>query len=178
MTLTVETGTGNPAADSYCSVAAADAYHLGLGNTAWAVLTNDAKEVALRRAAAYMLQAYRERWDGYRKTIAQALDWPRTEVQRRDAPVAYGSSRGYMLTYYPDDAVPTIVVNAAAELALRSLTQPLLPDQERKVQSESVGPIAVSYEPGSQQLVRFTAVDAMLAPVLAYSASMATVRRA
>lgn len=178
MALVVETGACDPAAESYCSVDAADSYHAKLGNTAWAALTIEAKEIALRKATNFMLQRYREKWDGYRRTVAQALDWPRTEVRRRDAPTTYGSVRGFMLTYYSIYEVPAIVIQACAELALRSVTQELLPDLTRKVQSESVAGLSVVYAQDSSQLVKFTAIDALLNPVLRFSGSAATIRRA
>jgi len=178
MALIVEVGNCDPAAESYCSVDAADLYHANLGNAAWALLSISQKEVALRKATNYMLQRYREKWDGYRRTVAQALDWPRTEVRRRDAPTTYGSVRGFMLTYYSIYEVPAIVIQACAELALRSTTQDLLPDLTRKTRSESVGSLSVVYADDSSQLVKFTAIDSLLNPVLRYSGSAATIRRA
>jgi hypothetical protein len=50
MTLTTETGAGLPNADSYASLAAADARCASLGVTAWAALAESAKEIALRTA--------------------------------------------------------------------------------------------------------------------------------
>ena len=42
----------------------------------------------------------------------------------------------------------------------------LAPDIEPQTTSESVGPISVSYAPGSRQTVRYQAVDKMLSVLL------------
>lgn len=169
MSLVVETGTGSSTAESYISVADADTYHAAYGNTAWAVLTTANKEIALRKAAAYMVQAYRERWDGFRISTTQALDWPRSLVRIKDA---------VAVAYYDNASVPTVVANVCADLALRSLTVTLLPDLDRKVVSESIGPISVQYDAGSSQLVRYAAVDALLAPMLKLGSSAFSLIRA
>ncbi len=59
--LIVETGAGLPNADALMSVAFADTYHQGFGNTSW---TGDeaAKEGAIRRATAFMSNSYS--WQG------------------------------------------------------------------------------------------------------------------
>jgi len=176
MALITETGTGNVYAESYCSVEQANTHHTNFGNSDWNALSTVAKEIALRKATKYMLQTYRERWAGYRLTAGQALDWPRTEVVRRDAPTTYGSSNGFMLTYYPDDSVPNEVVTACAEFALRSLSADLLADLDPVVASESVGPITVSYFPGASRIKKYTAIDRLLQPFLSGSNSLKVVR--
>lgn len=166
MSLVTENGSGLPNAESYCSVASADAYHAAMGNDDWLSMTESEKEVALRKATAYMGQFYRESWDGFRSTLDQALDWPRSSVRRRDAPSAYGVRTGFVASYYPNDSVPSIVVAACAMLALTSTTMELLPNLEPAVSAESIGPISVRYADGGSQLTRFTAVDMLLSPVL------------
>lgn len=156
MALTTEDGTGLANAESLCAVAAADAYHAARGNAAWASLTTDAKEQALRRATDYMQQTYRLMWAGDRRFIGQALDWPRVEVPRRDFD-----------DYYPDDEVPAEVQRACAELAYRGRAgADLLADAGRKVVEQTVGPITTKYAQGSPSAKRYAAVDALLAPFL------------
>lgn len=180
MTLIVETGTGDPAAESYCSVADADAYHLSFGNTAWAALAVGDKEVALRKATAYIDQTYVDRWDGYLVTNTQALNWPRTQVRRRNAPTTYGSTTGFMVSYWPYNSVPVAVLRACAGLAFRTGTTgaELAPDQERKTVLERIGPIITHYEDGSSQLTRYTAIERMLGPLLKGGAYNFNVSRA
>lgn len=178
MTLVAEDGTARSDADAYCDTAFADAYHSDRSNTAWAALTTGQKEVALRKATDYMGAAYTDRWAGYRRTLTQALDWPRQSVPRRDSPVAYQGSMGFMQAYYDPETIPFRIKQACAELALRSLSQELLPDTDPPVSSESVGPISVSYQAGASQLVRFNQVDYLLQPLLRSSSFVGRAARA
>ena len=57
MTLIVEDGTGKSDAESFASVASADAQMTALGITIWTSLVTEEKEQALRRATQYMEQA-------------------------------------------------------------------------------------------------------------------------
>lgn len=61
MTLVVEDGSIVSGAESYASVAQADAYFAARGITIWSPLLDAEKEQALRRATDYMVQTYRQR---------------------------------------------------------------------------------------------------------------------
>ncbi len=163
MTLVVEDGSGKANAESYISVADADARHTALGNSAWTGDTT-AKEAALRRATAYMEQAYRSRWTGERMTAAQALSWPRWGV----------CVEGFIVD---SDAVPNEVAHACADLALRSLENDLAADLTRGVLREKVGPIETEYDAASPQATRFRAVEMALEPFFKASSSMASLVR-
>lgn len=176
--LNVETGAASPDAESYASVADANAYLLARGFEAWGRLSIENREMALRRATDFMSQLYGERWGGYRRTFDQALDWPRAEVQRRDAPTVYGSVSGYGGNYYPSDAVPVGVVNACALLAAKSTEGDLMPDLDPAVAAESIGGVSVSYAPGASRLPRYPAVDNMLSPYLRSGGGMVRLMRA
>lgn len=140
MALIVEDGSGLPDAEAYISVADADAYHHARGNVAWAALTTEAKEAALRLGADYMGAVYGPKWCGKRLTDTQALDWPRTGRE----------------------GVPEAVRRANAELAVRASAGPLLADQGPAVKQETVGPLSVTYADGARQSTRYAAVDAAL----------------
>lgn len=164
MALIVETGTGDTAADSFCSVADATAYHAAMGNTAWAALASDTvREQLLRRATVFMEGLYRDRYAGFRKSTTQALCWPRSLVPMKDAPI---SVSGHFFSYYDNSSVPVAVKNACAELALRAATNDLLADQKRAKLSVNVGGIATTYDRFSPQTVQYKAIDAMLRPYL------------
>jgi len=166
MSLIVEDGTGLPNAESYISVADADARQASLGNDLWATLTTAEKEEALRRATIYMLQAYRQRWTGYRAKIVpmQALDWPRYGVEVDHFPVHF-------------DIVPADIANACADLAFKAAAGDLAPDLSQGVIREKVGPIETEYNRGSPQFVRFRSIDMMLAPYLTGGSSRAVLVR-
>lgn len=164
MALVVENGTGLSTAESYISVAAADARHTALGNTAWTG-ADSVKEAALRKATEYMEQAYRTRWTGQRIARLQALSWPRYSV------VVDGYS-------VDSDSVPSVVANACADLALKALAAGLNADLERAVVRKKIGPIETEYDRASPQSKRYRAIDMALAPYLKGSSAMATLVRA
>lgn len=164
MSLVVETGAGLSTAESYVSVADADAYHALRGNTTWADLDDlEQKEPALRRATDYMLQIYRSRWKGVRMQATQALDWPRSGVYVE--PFMHGAVGEYPYLI-ADDVVPTDVARACAKLALKAVTIDLAPDLDRMTLREKVGPLEVEYAPNQPQYVRYREIDGMLAPYL------------
>jgi hypothetical protein len=165
MTIIVEDGSGLANAETYCTVAEADAYHTLRGNATWADLDLDVKEALLRKAADYMLQAYRLRWQGYRVKTTQALDWPRQGVSLPDN-FAYGYS------YLSSTVVPVEVKNACAVLAWKSNSLTLNPDSDRVTSSESVGPVSVTYDLSSPSAPIFNEVDAILSIYIAGGGGM------
>lgn len=149
MTLVVEDGTGRADAESYASVAQADAYHAGRGNTQWGVLTGERKEQLLRAATDYMA-VYAASWSGARQFGTQALDWPRDGAEAFGYDVAPGT-------------VPAHVVNACAVLALKAASGPLMPDPSQAKKRQRVGPLEVEYQDYSSASRRYASVDCMLA---------------
>lgn len=163
MALETETGTGSATAESYCSVADADAHHTAFGNAGWTG-TDAVKEAALRNATAYMEQAYRSAWKGTKLYKAQALSWPR-----------YGATvDGWDID---STVVPADVKIACADLALRALTDTLNADQTRAVIREKVGPLETEYSAFSSQSTRYTAIDMALAPYLRGGGGVARLSR-
>ncbi len=152
MALIVESGSGSATAESYISVADADARQTAFGNDAWTGATA-VKEAALRRSTAFIEQRYRSRWKGTKLLRDQALSWPR-----------YGA----MVDGYDVDStiVPPEIANACADLAVKALTETLNSDQERGVVREKVGPLETEYDPYSSQAKRYPAIDQMVAPYL------------
>ncbi len=166
MALIVEDGTGLAGAESYCSVAYALDYHTKRGNTKWlALTTEEAKERSLRKATDYMRGFYGDRWAGQRLTSTQSLDWPRYGVVVDGYPVLYNS-------------IPLDVMNACAELALRSLSGDLASDQGPLATSKTVGPLSITYAAGTSQDKRYTAIDNMLGRLLSSGNSMIRLVRA
>lgn len=153
MALIVEDGTGMSTAESFASVAAADTRLAALGNTNWADLTTTEKEQALRRATAYMEQAYRQNWQGTRVNSTQALSWPRS----------WATVDGYAVAA---DSVPAVIANACIDLAFMAAAGDLNPNLERAVIRKKLGPLETEYSPHSPQQVRYRAIDMMLAPYL------------
>lgn len=168
MALIVEDGTGMDDAESYISVADADAYFAARGYTNWATMSEAEKEQALRRGTDFMVQAYRLRWKGTRVSAEQALDWPRNWVEFED--YAYVTMNGAQVIggflYYPSNEVPEEVKRACAEMAFRAAAGDLAPDLGRRTIREKVDVLEVQYDPNSPQYVIYRAIDNMLAPFL------------
>lgn len=168
----VEDGTIVANADSYVTVAEADAYLAARGmDTAWALLSNTVKESLLVRAVDYMQAAYRARWKGHRSWDTQSLDWPRQGVLMTDMPI------GQQIQY---NTIPRELKAGQIELALRQMADqatPLMRDLERGVVSEGVGPLSVTYDTNSPQQVRYAQVENLLAPLMHSSGSMVRLGR-
>lgn len=163
MTLTVETGTGSSASEAYASVSQADTRLAALGMATWAALSTAEKEQALRRATAYMEQAYADRWRGTRLLRDQALSWPRYGVE------AYGH-------YYDSTSVPAVIVTACIDLALKAATSDLNPDLTRTTIREKVGPIETEYAPNAPEATRYRSIDQALAPFFKGGGAVALIR--
>lgn len=155
MALIVEDGTIVTGAESYATVAFADAYFASRGVAAWAAIAStELKEIALRKATDYMTAVYRDMWAGSRVNEVQELDWPRENVYRDR----------YVLVL--NTVVPVEVQRACCEFALRTTTGDLITDQVASVLREKVGPIEVEYAGGQSTQVSFAYVNNMLAPYL------------
>lgn len=156
MALITETGAGLADAESYASVAAADARCIAFGVTAWAALSEGEKEIALRNATRFMLANYRGRCSGRRVYQAQALDWPRYDV----------TVDGWAL---PSNTVPPEIVNACIDLAARAGGgENLMPDLDigsNVVKRDKTGPLETEYfQNTTDSRERFVAVDSALSP--------------
>jgi hypothetical protein len=165
--LTIETGAGLPDAESYASVAQADAYHAKRGTAAWAALDESEKESLLIKSTEYMVGQYRARWKGRRRTATQALDWPRYDVELDDVDSCLAW-----------DIVPVEVINACAILALQAKGGELAPALKRTVKEKVIGPIKTVYADGAPEAVRYRAVDQLLKPYLCGSSLSGRLERA
>lgn len=155
MTIEVEDGTGKTNAVSYVSAADATAYFAARGVTEWTEdLDEAAKEPALVRATAALDNWLKGQWYGKKKTQAQALAWPRTDVVDAED---FG---------VPDDEVPAAVVNACCEIALiESRGTPFLQQSvgaNEYVTSETVGPVSQSFSNAAPTITYYPHIEAML----------------
>lgn len=174
MALIVETGAGLANAESYASVVEADTRLAAFGFTAWAGLATSAKETALRLATDFMVNSYRTRWKGFRTNSAQALDWPRYEVERVDALASgYGGA-----SYYDSASVPAEIKAACIDLAYKT-TQgvELAPDIDQAQKRVKVGPIEVEYDTTGNQTTVFRAIESKLRPFFNIGGAMARLVR-
>jgi len=169
MALVVETGSGMANAESYASVAEADAYHVAHSASAvWSAALTADKERCLRLATQYLDIRYGLRWVGLRANLAQALDWPRSSARDVDSSILGGISdcEGFVL---PSTQIPPAVKAATAEAALRFLSgQDLLTDLSNpagvRESSVNVGPVTettVYFQPNGPTAV-YQVIDGLL----------------
>ena len=151
MALVVEDGTGKTNSESYASVADADAYFVGrTGATAWAAAADTAaKEKALRDATDYLEEKYNMRWLGRRTRQTQALSWPRAYLHTYD---------GFAIN---STEMPEKIKRACMEVAVRALTEDVLPD----------------ITPGTNDILEETASVGSLSKRTRYSGTKSTLKR-
>lgn len=179
MALIVEDGTGLPNSEAFCSVAFADTHHANRGMTNWATLSVPEKEQAIRRAADYMQQTYRMRWNGYRTSDSQAMDFPRIDMPRESSGRSYfgnlGSVGSYQ-SYYPSNIVPVEVQQANADLALKAAAGELLADIGQLVKEKQIGPLRTVFQDNSRPVKRYLAIDRLLAPFMCSANTLKVMR--
>jgi len=160
MALVVENGTGLSNANSYVSIAEADAYFVDTDPT-WGLLTDPSKTTHLIKATRFIDGRYRTRFAGVRlRGRTQVLEWPRSGVQD--------------IQGYPLQGVPIEIKNATCESALRDIIGDLIPDVDRggMERAVTVGPIKIEYEPGAPGSKTYEVIDNMLSGIMNVSASV------
>ncbi len=118
MAIVVEDGTGRADAESYASIADADARHVKFGDMPnWAAESDvTLREQALREATQFLESEYRGRLPGYRASKEQALHFPAFSAFDAD---------GYLLD---SSDVPAAMVQATCALSDRAIAGTLRPD--------------------------------------------------
>lgn len=153
---------GSASANSYISIAEADAYFATSYNRpSWVGATVANKEIVLIEST--RLLDFLVIWRGYKKTQEQSLNWPRTHVVDGDAP----STSNYQLydsisssySYFDDSKIPTEVKQATCELGYSLLSSGGFQSEENDLTSVKVGPISVDFSAsistnGLPQIVR------------------------
>jgi len=165
MAITVEDGTGLAAANSYVSLAEADAYFSDRENAAWDGADDDAKAAALVRGTAALDGMYGGRWPGARYTDLQGLDWPRSGAWDRDG--------------YPLAGLPRKIKDAACEAALIELGSAgaLSKKSDTGLAELTVGPITKKWLSGSGAAqTAYPAIKQALARIVRGGGSMTMTR--
>lgn len=143
MVFVVEDGTGLADANSYVSVAEADAYHSARANTAWSG-DDTVKQAALIRATDYLEQKYAGRWKGCVLNEAQSLSFPRDV-----------------------EGVPAKLKQAVCLLALEGIAgADLNPTQGRAVKREKVDVVEVEYMDHAKDGESRPAIDGLVSGFL------------
>ena len=154
-TFVVETGTGSTTANSYCSVATADAYHAQQGNpSTWSSATQAQKEDWLRQATLAVDLRWGSRYPGPSTSAEQALRWPlRGGIDKA----------GYSIS---SDEIPIELQHAVAFLAMRigagdTVLPQSLDDADIQSRSISVGGVSksVTYLGAKPAITEYPAVE-------------------
>ena len=138
--------------DSYLDLMEADAYWANRNNRTWEIANPADKEKALRAATQYLDATYQ--WIGELADPTQRLGWPRSWAYDGEGRLLQG--------------VPVKVRQAASELALAALEDPLLAVESRggDVRREKVGVLEVEYFDGAPGGRSFPLVDRLLADLV------------
>lgn len=168
----MEDGSGVAGANSYVSIADADAFHEARGNSDWTDVSSSpdqGKAAALIRGTAYIDAKYRARFPGSRTNGRdQTLEWPRT-----DACDAEGEE-------ISSDEIPQEIKDAVCEAALRELSEAgsLMPDVdagglEKRIKAGSVEIERFANGPAAPS---FSIIDGILSGILKGTGSIYTAR--
>lgn len=168
MSLDIDASAGGAAANSFVSVADADAYlETRLNADAWnAPASDDDKSRALQEATRELNAL---QWDGgtngRRTSSSQALAWPRTYAENPDA--AWNATT----CYFDSTAVPQWLKDATCELALEFLRAGTADiannNRDAAIIEETVGPLTTRWanqaSNGVEGLKRFRSVWRLIA---------------
>lgn len=161
MSLIVEDGTMPKGANSYASLAEADAYHAVRLTESWmGEVTGAQKEAALIRASDWLNTLL---WKGERIDPLWTMAWPRAGV-----PLSKRDINGVM-QFVPHNVVPVAVQRACIELAALIFAgeNPLEPvERGGRVASETVGPISTSYFNDAPSQTLYPAVSGLIGAFL------------
>lgn len=188
MPVSIVATPGASNANSYVTIAEADAYMAGrLNASAWTTADTDTRSRALIEAQRNLTPLL---WVGSRVTDTQALAWPRAYAPNPDAPAPVSTTgRENLLprfiVYYGDTVVPQRVKDAQVELALEFLksgTADLaVVDGSFNITREKVDVLEVEYSDPSLRavgLAKYTRVMSLVTPLFVNSGSGLSVVRA
>ena len=143
--------------DTYATRDFVDEYHASLGNTEWAAVEDDQRDIYIRRATLYLDRSYR--YVGRRAAQFQPLSWPRTLATDLD---------GYAVA---TDDTPLRIKRATAIVAdqyrLGISLDPVITNDDSAIEEIKVDVLEVKYRTEDRQktsLVTLPLVDDLVYP--------------
>lgn len=137
--MAVDATVGGANADTYATVAEADAYHAArLHATSWSGATTPTKEAALKEACRLLDAAFP--WTGAAVASTQALCWPRSGMSDRN---------GFAIA---TTVIPKALKDAQAEFARQLIDADRAADNDAEKQgltSVKAGPVALTFRDSS-----------------------------
>ncbi len=155
MSLIVEDGSGLTMAESFASIASADAYienRYGAGS-AWSTKSDIQKEQSLRLATEFLMNRFRGRWKGTLKTTSQALPWPRIEVEDEEGHLRDSTILPPELVYATIEAAKRIAEGVTLEEDLK---------RGGHVESVQVGVLSKKMSASASPETRYTRIERLL----------------
>lgn len=129
---TVNASAGASDANSYVTVAEADAYFAeSFGRTLWATREPSDKEILVIQASR-SLDMYMT-WSGFKSSPSQSMEWPRSNAYDKIG------------LLYDSATIPAPIKFATMELAYHILSNAGLNFQEQSVDKVKVGPIDIQF---------------------------------
>jgi hypothetical protein len=147
MALIAQDGTGLSTANSYISVADADAYFSARNNTDWAGYITAEKEAALIYATAWLDNTYR--WYSIVVNYEQSTGWPR---------VAFYDHEGRLIA---GDSIPQKIKDATCEIAREHMIDNVNSSAGDNIKEESVYRTRIVYN-GSASNKSYSYIKLML----------------
>ena len=167
-TLVVETGSVVTGANSFVTLAEADAYHVLGGNTAWTG-TDEAKEAALVKAGRYLNGLA---WKGRKTAFENPMSWPRFNVVDPDSDPIENITASHPAIYtslLDSSVIPQAVKAAQCEAALKILAgTDMQPDLARggQMTRKKTDVLETEWAPGAPARTNFTAITDALRGLL------------
>lgn len=168
MALTPEDGTIVTGADSYGTQAACTTYHANLGNTAWAALSSDEMDQAIRIATRFLDYTFAPYIRGHIYDRDQELAFPRSGL--RDA-------EGFA---WDVDEIPPDWIEASWELALVASAGELSSDGAKggRLTKLKAGDVMLEWDENSPYAAQYAKANALIGRyLLSYSATGGRVMR-
>ena len=169
MAITIVATAGSESANSYATVAEADAYlEPRLNSSAW-------DDAAAETQKAALVEATREMdllpWRGTRVDLTQALAWPREDVPIPDLPddVAVGSASSEYSTTAIPDRIRDMTIELALEFLRAGTTDLSKPDPELEKHRKRTDVLETEFVPYHQRrqgIARFPRIWARIYPLL------------
>lgn len=132
--MALDATAGGANANSYCTVAEADAYHAThLYASAWTEASTANKEKALIWATRLLDEQVE--WHGYVYNNTQALRWPRSMVADRDERY-----------FFDNTTIPVFLKHATAELARHLLAGDRTQERSIGIQSVTADAVEVTFD--------------------------------
>ena len=158
MPLTVETGSGNAAADSYVTLAEIAAYALAHSMT-WpgTASTQEAQEAIARQGFRFINNESRYPYRGSRLSTTQRGAFPREGCSIRRGPL------------YASTTIPWMVKEAQCLAAIRICTQGPLEEtvsRSSRVKREKIDVLETEYFPDAPTMTTYEEISGLLGPIL------------